>query len=225
MPTLGQGERAVREDVDLGARVGAHQRARRADGLGEPVGEVPGLRLGDRGQGALAVAPERGGNLGLDARLDHHDLGALAQPPDEPRGLRPRNVEARGTDIARLHGRRGVEHQHGLAGAVARHRDGRPRERDGQREEGQDLEDQERIALEPLEERGRLAVAERRIPQEQARHPSLAPTDLEEIEQHQRDGQGEERERERGEKAHATTRPRNCDRTKSSTELSDVKRW
>src|SRR5213076_1283001 len=157
---------------------------------------------------------------GLDARLDHHDLGALAQPPDEPRGLRPRNVEARGTDIARLHGRRGVEHQHGLAGAVARHRDGRPRERDGQREE-----DQERIALEPLEERGRLAVAERRIPQEQARHPSLAPTDLEEIEQDERQDQRREGKRKRREEAHTSRRPRIWESTNSSTGASTVTRW
>src|SRR2546427_607093 len=57
----GRRERAVGEDVDLGAWVGADQRTRRPDGLAEPGREVPGLRLAEGGQGTLAVAPARGG--------------------------------------------------------------------------------------------------------------------------------------------------------------------
>src|SRR2546427_8436929 len=68
----GRRERAVGEDVDLGAWVGADQRTRRPDGLAEPGREVPGLRLAEGGQGTLAVTPERGGHLPLDARLDDH---------------------------------------------------------------------------------------------------------------------------------------------------------
>ena len=41
---------------------------------------------------------------------------------------------------------------------------------DGQREQGQDLQEEERVALQPLEEGRGLAVAERGRPQEQARH-------------------------------------------------------
>ena len=220
-----QRERAVGEDVDLGARVGADQRARRPDGLDEPIRKVPGLRLADGGQGELAVTSERGGDLRLDARLDDHHLGALAQAPHELGRLRPRDVEPRGTDVARLHGRRGVEHDHDLAGAIAHQGDGRPGQRDGQRDEGQDLKDQQRIALEPLEERRRLAVAQRRIPQEQARHPPLAPADLEEVEQDERQGQRHKGERERREEAHTSRRPRIWESTNSSAGVSPVTRW
>src|SRR2546426_8523119 len=48
-----------------------------------------------RSQGTLAVTPERGGHLRLDARLDDHHLGALAEAPHELDRLRPRDVEAR----------------------------------------------------------------------------------------------------------------------------------
>jgi hypothetical protein len=93
------------------------------------------------------------------ARWRSRPSAAVAQAPHELDRLRPRDVEARRTDVVRLHGRRGVEHHHDLPGALAHHRDGRPGQRDGQREEGEDLEDQQRIALEPLKERRRLAVA------------------------------------------------------------------
>src|SRR2546428_2316855 len=137
----------------------------------------------------------------------------------------PRDVEARRTDVVRLHRRRGIEHHHDLAGALAHHRGGRPRQRDGQREEGEDLEDQQRIALEALKERRRLAVAQRRIPQEQARHPPLAPADLEEIEQDERQDERREGEREGREEAHTSSRPRICASTNSSTGVSVVTRW
>src|SRR2546427_12036244 len=77
------------------------QRTRRPDGLAEPGREVPGLRLAEGGQGTLAVAPERGGHLRLDARLDDHHLGALAEAPHELDRLRPPDVEARRTDVLR----------------------------------------------------------------------------------------------------------------------------
>src|SRR5437867_2509425 len=109
--------------------------------------------------------------------------------------------------------------------ALAHHRGGRPRQRDGQREEGEDLEDQQRIVLEPLKERRRLAVAQRRIPQEQARHPPLAPADLEEIEQDERQDERREGEREGREEAHTSSRPRICASTNSSTGVSVVTRW
>src|SRR5213080_399498 len=172
-----------------------------------------------------AIAPERGGHLRLDARLDDHHLGALAEAPHELDRLCPRDVEARRTDVVRLHRRRGIEHHHDLAGALAHHRGGRPRQRDGQREEGEDLEDQQRIALEPLKERRRLAVAQRRIPQEQARHPPLAPADLEEIEQDERQDERREGKREGREEAHTSSRPRICASTNSSTGVSVVTRW
>src|SRR5207249_1356627 len=71
----------------------------------------------------------------------------------------------------------------------------------------------------------RLAVAQRRIPQEQARHPPLAPANLEEIEQDEREDQRRESERERREEAHTSRRPRICASTNSSTGVSVVTRW
>ncbi len=219
-----QGERAVGEHVDLGARVGGDQRAGGAHGLGEPVRQVARLGGADRGERALAVAAEGGRDLGLDARLDDHHLGALGEPAHEGHRLRPRGLEARRRDVPGLHGRGRVEHDDDLARPVAHDRDRRAREGQGERQERQDLEDQQRIALEPLEERGRLAVAERRIPQEQTRHPPLPAADLEEVEEDERQREPEEGERERREEAHTVRRSRICESTNSSTDVSTVTR-
>src|SRR5205823_12263644 len=122
------------------------------------------------------------------------------------------------------HDRRGAGTDHALAGPTAHQGEGRPGQRDGQRDEGQDLKDQQRIALEPLEERGRLAVAQRRIPQEQARHPPLAPADLEEVEQDERQDQRREGKRKRREEAHTSRRPRTWESRNSSTGASTATR-
>src|SRR6266550_1938874 len=126
-----------------------------------------------------------------------------------------RDVEAGGRDVGRLHRSGGVEHDDDLARAVPHERHGRARQRHGEGEERQELEDQQRVALEPLEERGRLPVAERRIPQEQARHTLLAAADLEEVEEDERQRQREQRERERREETHTRRRPLTCESTKS----------
>ena len=214
-----QREGAVGEDVDLGAGVGRDERAGRAHGLDER------LRGADRGQRPLAVARERRGDSRLDTRLDHHDLGALAEAPDEAERLAARDVEAGGRDVGRLHRSGGVEHDDDLARSVPHERHGRARQRHGEGEERQELEDQQRVALEPLEERGRLPVAERRIPQEQARHTLLAAADLEEVEEDERQRQREQRERERREETHTRRRPLTCESTKSCTGVSVVTRW
>src|SRR5207248_4601226 len=80
---LTQRERAVGEDVDLGTRIGADQRARRAQRFRQALRQVARARGVDGRQRAVAVASERGGDVWLHARLDHHDLGALAQTTHE----------------------------------------------------------------------------------------------------------------------------------------------
>ena len=223
--TLGEREGAVGEDVDLGARLGRDEGTRRADGLHESGRQVTGLRGPDGRQRPLTVTGERRRHLRLHPGLDDHHLGALAEAAHEGRGARLRHIEPRGRDIARLHRRRGVQHDDDFSRALAHDRRHRPGQRQGERQEGQELEQQQRVAVEPLEERRGFTVVHRGVPQEQARHGSLAPPDLEEVEQHQGHGQGEERQGERSEKAHTRTRPRSWARTNSSTGASDETRW
>ena len=219
-------EGAVGEDVDLGARIGADQRPRGADGLGQPGRQVAGVGAADRRQRPVAVARQRRGHGRLHAGLDHHDLGALAQPAHQRRPPPPRATSNREGDTSRAFIEAdSVEDDHDLAGALAHHGGDGTRQRQREREQREDLEDQQRIALQALEERGRLAVAQRRLPQQQARHPPLAPAHLEEVEEHQRQRQREGRERERGEEAHPSTRPRSWATTNASTGVSVTTRW
>jgi hypothetical protein len=75
-----------------------------------------------------------------------------------------------------------------------------------------------------LEERGGLAVAEQRLPQQQARHRLLAAPDLQEVQQDDRQGERERRERQGTEKAHDRINPRSWARTNSSADISVVVR-
>ena len=90
---LRQGERAVGEDMDLGARIGRDERARGPHRLDQPGGKVAGLRRADRAQRPFAIARHRRRNFGLHAGLDHHHLGALAEPPHERGRTSPRRLE------------------------------------------------------------------------------------------------------------------------------------
>ena len=221
----GQRVGAVGEDVDLRARVGAHQRARRAHGLRQPVGQVARVGGTDGRQRTVVVARERGRHRGLHPGLDHHHLGRLAQAAHELGCFAASDVEARRRDVVRLHRGGEVEDDHHLACALAHHRGHRPRHRQRERQQREDLEDQQRVALQPLEEGRRLTVAQDRLPQQEARHPPLAAADLEEVEQDQRQGQPEDREGQRGEEAHPRIRPRSCATTKASTGVSVMTRW
>ena len=91
----------------------------------------------------------------------------------------------------------------------------------GQRE---DLEDEQRVPLQALEERRRLAIAEGGVPQQEARDPALAAADLQEVEQDQRQRQREGREGQRREKAHPSIRPRSWATTNASTGVSVITR-
>jgi hypothetical protein len=171
------------------------------------VRQVPRVRVPDGGQRPVAVAPEGGHDVGLHARLDHHHLGALAEPPHHRSRLRPRRLEARGTDVTRLHRRGRVEHHDHLARPFADDGHHRAREGDAERHQREDLEDQQRVALQALEEGRGLAVAQLGAPQHEARHRSLAPAHLEEVEEDERQREAQGGERERRQEIHATTLP------------------
>src|SRR5207245_7081945 len=79
-------------------------------------------------------------------------------------------------------------------------------------------------ALQTLEEGGGLSVAERRLPQEEARQQALAAAHLEEVEEHQRERQGEQAEGQGREEVHESSSPRSCARRKSSIGASVLTR-
>ena len=222
---LTQRERAVGEDVDLGTRIGADQRARRAQRFRQALRQVARARGVDGRQRAVAVASERGGDVRLHARLDHHDLGALAQTTHERQRVGTRGFEARRRHVARLHRRRGVENDDDFSRPLPGDGDDGPRQGDGQGDEREQLQDQQRIALQALEECRGLAVAQLGAPEHEARHAVFAPAHLEEVQEHERRGDAEDGEGERRQEAHATTRPRSCATTNSSTGVSVLTRW
>jgi hypothetical protein len=222
---LGQRVGAVCEDVDLGPGLRRDERARRAHRLLNPRREITRLGGADGGERPFAIARQSRRHLRLHARLDHHDLGALAETAHERRGSRARHFEARGGDVARLHRRRRVQDDDDLAGALAHDRGNGPGQRERQRQKREELQEHQRIAMEPLEEGGGFTVAHRGVPQEQARHRPLAPAHLEEVEQDQRNRQREEGQRDGCQEAHATTRPRSWASTNSSIGTSEAIRW
>src|SRR6266436_1994156 len=132
----------------------------------------------------------------LNRGLDDHHLRARPQPAHDVESLALGANEARGRDVGRLHRSRRVEHDHDALRPVPHDRDGGTGEGQGQGEEGEQLQDQERVALLALEERRRLAIAQGRIPEEEAGHRSLAPPHLEEVQEHERDGQRTDEEGE-----------------------------
>src|SRR5262249_2842840 len=188
-------------------------------------GQIAGLGRADGGERPLAVARQRRRHLRLHAGLDDHHFRALAESAHERGRAGAGHLEARGRYVLRLHRGGGVEHHDHLAGALPHHGRDRTRQRQGQREQRQELEQEQRIAVQALEERRRLTVAQRGAPEQEARHRSIAAADLQEVEQHQRDGQREQRQCKRSEEAHATTRPRSWARTNGSTGESEVMRW
>ncbi len=217
--------RPVGEDVDLRPRIRAHQGPRGAQPLGQAVGQIVGLERAQTRRDAIMLAGERHHHARLHSGLDHHDLGALAEAPHEPERGALRLHEARGGHVGGLHGRGGVHHDghplrtlphHGHRGTGQRHREG---------EQGQDLQDQQRIALQALEEGRGLAVAEGGLPEEEARDAHLPPPDLEEVEQEQRHREGAEEERERTEEVHASRSPFSWRSMNSSTGVSVTTRW
>ena len=201
------------------------QGARGADGLAEPVGQIPRGRVPDRGPRLLAVVSEGRQDARLDGPLDDHHLGARAQPADEVEGQPLGTDEARRRDIRRLHRGGGVEDDDDALGAVAHHGHRGTSKCQGQGEQRQQLQDQQRVSLQPLEEGRSLAVAQRRVPEEEARHHRLPAPHLEEVEKQERDCQEPGEQRERREEAHASRSPLSWRSTISSTGVSVVTRW
>ena len=210
--------------MDLRPWILAHERPRDTDRVHEPVRQVVRARRPDRVERAIAVAAHRRRHERLHARFDHHHLGAFGQPAYERGRLRLRALEPGRRDVGRFHRRRVVEDDDDLSRAVAEHGDRGPSEGDREREQGQELQDEERIALQPLEEGRGLAIAQRRRPQEQARHPTLAAPHLQEVQHHERQREREEQERERREERHASTSPFSCASTNASTGVSVITR-
>ncbi len=98
--------------------------------------------------------------------------------------------------------------------------DGRSRQGKGKREDGEQLQDQEGIPLEALEEGRSLAVAERGLPEHQARHRRLTAPHLQEIQEKEGNGEGGQEQGEGLEEAHASRSPLSSRSTSSSTGVS-----
>ena len=96
----------------------------------------------------------------------------------------------------------------------------------GQGEQGEDLEDEQRVALQPLEEGRGLAVAQGGVPEQQARHRHLAAPHLEEVQEEQRARESAGQEQgERTQEAHDSRSPLSWRSTNSSTGVSVTTRW
>src|SRR6266700_4223771 len=95
--------------------------------------------------------------------------------------------------------------------------DSRSRQGKGEREE---VQDQEGIPLEALEEGRSLAVAERGLPEHQARHRGLTAPHLQEIQEKEGNGEGGQEQGEGLEEAHASRSPLSSRSTSSSTGVS-----
>jgi len=163
---------------------------------------------------------EGGQHARLHGGLDHHDLGARSQPAYEIERLALGAAETRRRHVRGLHGGRGVEDDDDSLGSMPHDGDRRTSRGQGEGEEGEELQDQERIALQALEEGGGLAVAPRRIPQQEAGHRRFPPPHLEEIQEDEGDGQRTDEQGQGGEEAHARSNPLSCRRVISSTGVS-----
>ena len=223
----GEREGAVGEDVDLGARIGADERARRADRLGQPVRQVvraaPPRSRPARGRGrgsARAVTrgctPDSITITSAPSREPPHER----RPPPPSRARTATATTSRAfidADVSRttttLRAPSPITVTVGRASASVSASSARIW----------------RISSGSRCSRWKNADASRsrsaRLPQEQARHASLAAAHLEEVEQHQRQREREEQEREGRQERHASTSPFSCASTNSSTGVSVITRW
>ena len=133
----------------------------------------------------------------LDGGLDDHDFGARPEAADEAERLALGAGEARGRDVRRLHRGGRIEDDDDALGAVTHHGDGGAREGEGEGNQHEQLQDEQRIALETLEEGRGLTIAQRRVPEEETRHGRLASPHLEEVQQQQGEGEHPHEQSER----------------------------
>ena len=158
--------------MDLGARIAGDESPGGPHCFDEPRREIAGLRRANGPERPLAVARHRGRHLRLHAGLDHHDLGAFAEPAHEPGRAGPRASNREGeTSCAFIDAEVSRTTTTLRAPCPMTVTTGRARA-SGQREERQELEEEQGVAVQPLEERRGLAVADRGAPQKQARRPS-----------------------------------------------------
>ena len=197
----------VGEDMDLRPRILSDEGAGGADRLAQPVRQIGRGRAANGRQCLVPLVAEGRQHARLDGSLDDHHLGARPEPAHEVESQALAANEAGGRDVGRLHRGRRVEDDDDALGAVPHDRDGGAGQSQGEGEQREELQDQQRVALEALEEGRGLAIAQRRIPEEEARHRRLATPHLEEVQEHERDGQRTDQQREGREKAHARRSP------------------
>jgi hypothetical protein len=217
--------RAIGENVDLGPGIGPHQSPGGAQPFGQAVGQIVGLHRADGRGHAIVLARERHQHLGLHARVDHHDLGTLAELPQQAQRGPLRLDEARPRHVGGLHGGGAVDHERDPLRPLPHHVHRRPGQRHREGQQGEDLQNEERVALQALEEGRGFPVAERGIPQQQARDPHLPAPHLQEIEEEQRHRQRGHQESERTQEVHARRSPFSWRSMNSSTGVSVTTRW
>ena len=126
LPDLCRVERAVGQHVHAHPRVDrGHEGQRRADRLAQVVRLVTRVEVEDGPPRPVAVAGEVEPNRRLRARLDDHQLGALARLGDQAGRLLLGLAEAARPDVPRLHGGRGVHHEDQPLGPLPLERQGR----------------------------------------------------------------------------------------------------
>ena len=128
-------ECTVRQDVYADPRVpSGHERKGRSDRPVQPVREIARLEGPYAGPGAAVIPRERHADGGVRAGFDHHDLRPGARFVDQGGRARLGGPEAAWHNIARLHGRGDVHHEHQAVGALAREQDRRPSQREDEQE-------------------------------------------------------------------------------------------
>ncbi len=205
----GRFERPVGEHLDGGGPAPHLQvRLGEAERLWEPPGDVERGEAGEAAPERLAIVGERDHHLRVLRRGDEHGLLARSQRGDggSDGGLGRRKTRA--GDIGRLHAGRHVEDEDGALVPGDQHGADGPRERQGQEQDGQDLQQQEQGRLQPAEGGARLLVPQAVRPEESAAHQRLATTDLEQMQEDDGWNAQQEEERRRIEKAHRRNPPR-----------------
>ena len=171
-------------------------------GLGEDdrfaeVGRgVPGLHVFQDPAERRAVGGEPLADPGAATRRDDHHLAGLRGAADIVRDLQrplPRALEtAPPVPFLRLHARREVDDEGERAALDLRGLERRPGDGQRQEAENEELEEEEEVALELLERGRGLDVVDNLLPQDRARDRPLVPLHLQDVEQHQRDGESQE---------------------------------
>ena len=112
-----------------------------------------------------------------------------------------------GRHVGGLHGCRGVDDEHDVAGQARRPLDERARGEERQDQHQEQLEEKQQAATEPLPRGVRLHVRDQLLPQEGGGHLRLVPPQLEQVHRHHDRQEQQAGQRERGEEAHVSPPP------------------